>query len=82
MVIAPPAGTDRTAPGDRVDPFRAALDRLALSVSATELPPLGARLDAAGVRHHGIDHDGHSGAGAITFFDSDDIAREFYASAS
>lgn len=82
VVIAPPAGTDRTAPGDRVDPVRARLDHLALTVQAAELPALQARRDAAGVRHIAIESDARSGADAITFYDPDDVARELYARAN
>jgi len=82
VMIALLAGTAQTAPDDRFDPFRVGLDHLALAVQAAELPALKARLDAAGVRHHGIEHDDRSGADSITFYDPDDIAWEFYASAS
>jgi hypothetical protein len=53
---------------------------LALTVSAADLPGLKRRLDAAGVRNNGIEHDNQSGADSITFYDPDQIAWEFYAS--
>jgi glyoxylase I family protein len=75
------AGTDQTAPNDHFDPFRVGLDHLALAVSATDLPALKQRLDAASVRNNGIEHDNGSGADSITFYDPDGIAWEFYAPA-
>jgi catechol 2,3-dioxygenase-like lactoylglutathione lyase family enzyme len=75
------AGTEQTRAEDRFDPFRIGLDHLALAVSAAELPGLKRRLDAAGVRNNGIEHDNQSGADSITFYDPDEIAWEFYASA-
>jgi len=74
------AGTEQTRAEDRFDPFRVGLDHLALTVSAIDLPALKQRLDAAGVRNNGIEHDNRSGADSITFYDPDDIAWEFYAS--
>jgi glyoxylase I family protein len=75
------AGTDQTRAEDRFDPFRVGLDHLALAVSAADLPGLKRRLDGAGVRNNGIEHDNQSGADSITFYDPDEIAWEFYASA-
>jgi len=75
------AGTEQTRAEDRFDPFRVGLDHLALAVSAGDLPGLKQRLDAAGVRNNGIEHDNQSGADSITFYDPDQIAWEFYASA-
>jgi len=75
------AGTDQTAAGDRFDPFRVGLDHLALAVPATALPDLKRQLDAAGVRNNGIEHDERLGSESLTFYDPDDIAWEFYASA-
>ncbi len=74
------ASTEQTQADDRFDPFRVGLDHLALTVSAMELPGLKQRLDAAGVRNNGIEHDNRSGADSITFYDPDEIAWEFYAS--
>ena len=74
------AGTEQTRAEDRFDPFRVGLDHLALAVSATDLPGLKQRLDAAGVRNNGIEHDDRSGADSITFYDPDEIAWELYAS--
>ena len=74
------AGTEHTAPTDRFDPFRIGLDHLALSVPAEAMPELKQRLDTAGVRNNGIEHDPSSGADSITFYDPDLIAWEFYAS--
>jgi hypothetical protein len=45
------------------------------------LPELKQQLDAAHVRNNGIERDERSGAESITFYDPDDIAWEFYASA-
>ena len=81
MLFALLAGTAQTSPTDRFDPFRVGLDHLALAVSATDLPELKQRLDASNVRNNGIEHDDRSGADSITFYDPDDIAWEFYASA-
>jgi catechol 2,3-dioxygenase-like lactoylglutathione lyase family enzyme len=81
VVIALAAGTEQTAADDRFDPFRVGLDHLALAVPASALPALAQRLDAAGVRNNGIERDERSGAESITFYDPDDIAWEFYASA-
>ena len=75
------AGTEQTRSEDRFDPFRVGLDHLALAVSAGDLPGLKQRLDAAGVRNNGIEHDNQSGADSITFYDPDEIAWEHYASA-
>ena len=75
------AGTDQTPPNDHFDPFRVGLDHLALSVPASALPALKQQLDAANVRNNGIEHDAHSGAEFITFYDPDGTAWEFYASA-
>jgi glyoxylase I family protein len=75
------AGTEQTRAEDRFDPFRVGLDHLALAVSAGDLPGLKQRLDAAGVRNNGIEHDNQSGADSITFYDPDEIAWEYYASA-
>jgi glyoxylase I family protein len=75
------AGTEQTAAADRFDPFRVGLDHLALGVPADALPDLKQQLDAAGVRNNGIEHDERTGAESITFYDPDDIAWEFYASA-
>jgi glyoxylase I family protein len=75
------AGTDQTPSNDRFDPFRVGLDHLALAVPASALPELKQQLDAAHVRNNGIEHDERSGADSITFYDPDDIAWEFYASA-
>ncbi len=75
------AGTEQTAAQDHFDPFHVGLDHLALTVSAEALPGLKQRLDAAGVRNNGIEHDDRTGADSITFYDPDDIAWEFYASA-
>jgi glyoxylase I family protein len=72
--------THRTPSGDEFDPFRVGLDHLALAVTASDLPALKERLDAAGVRNNGVQHDDRSGADAITFYDPDGIAWEFYAS--
>jgi glyoxylase I family protein len=74
-------GTEQTQAEDRFDPFRVGLDHLALAVSAADLPGLKQRLDGAGVRNNGIEHDNQSGADSITFYDPDEIAWEFYASA-
>jgi glyoxylase I family protein len=76
VLIAP---TEQTRAEDRFDPFRVGLDHLALTVSAADLPGLKQRLDAAGVRNNGIEHDDQSGADSITFYDPDEIAWEFYA---
>ncbi len=75
------AGTEQT-PHDHFDPFRVGLDHLALSVPASALPALKQQLDAANVRNNGIERDERSGAESITFYDPDDIAWEFYASAA
>jgi catechol 2,3-dioxygenase-like lactoylglutathione lyase family enzyme len=75
------AGTEQTPAGDHFDPFRVGLDHLALAVAKDDLPTLKQRLDAANVRNNGIEHDERSGADSITFYDPDDIAWEFYASA-
>jgi glyoxylase I family protein len=75
------AGTEQTRSEDRFDPFRVGLDHLALAVSAAALPGLKRRLDAAGVRNNGIEHDNQSGADSITAYDPNEIAWEFYASA-
>ncbi len=75
------AASDQTPADDRFDPFRVGLDHLALAVAASSLPELLQRLDAAGVRNNGIEHDDRSGADSITFYDPDGIAWEFYASA-
>ena len=81
VVFALIAGTDQTTPSDHFDPFRVGLDHLALAVAAADLPELKQRLDAANVRNNGIEHDDRSGADAITFYDPDGIAWEFYAPA-
>ena len=75
------AGTKQTPAGDHFDPFRVGLDHLALAVARDDLPALKEQLDAANVRNNGIEHDERSGADSITFYDPDDIAWEFYASA-
>jgi catechol 2,3-dioxygenase-like lactoylglutathione lyase family enzyme len=75
------AGTEQTAAEDRFDPFRVGLDHLALATPTGALPDLKQRLDAAGVRNNGIEHDERTGADSITFYDPNDIAWEFYASA-
>ena len=81
MILVLITGTEQTRAEDRFDPFRVGLDHLALAVSAADLPGLKQRLDAAGVRNNGIEHDNQSGADSITFYDPDEIAWEFYASA-
>jgi glyoxylase I family protein len=81
VVVVLLAGTGQTPGGDSFDPFRVGLDHLALTVPASALPELKQRLDAAGVRNNGIEHDDRSGAESITFYDPDMIAWEFYASA-
>ena len=80
-VFALLAGTDATPPGDRFDPFRVGLDHLALAVPREALPDLLRRLDAAQVRNNGIERDEGRGAEAITFYDPDGTAWEFYARA-
>lgn len=75
------AGTEQTPAGDHFDPFRVGLDHLALAVARDDLPALKEQLDAANVRNNGIEHDERSGADSITFYDPDDIAWEFFASA-
>jgi glyoxylase I family protein len=81
VVFALIAGTEQTPDGDHFDPFRVGLDHLALAVAKDDLPALKQRLDAGNARNNGIEHDERSGADSITFYDPDDIAWEFYASA-
>jgi catechol-2,3-dioxygenase len=80
-VFALLAGTDATPANDRFDPFRVGLDHLALAVPREALPDLQRQLDAASVRNNGIERDAQSGAEAITLYDPDGTAWEFYARA-
>ncbi len=69
----------QTPPGDHFDPYRVGLDHLALSVPERgALDGLREALDAAGVRHHGIQENPLSHAPYISFYDPDGIAWEFY----
>ena len=54
------AGTEQTRAEHHFDPFRVGLDHLALALSAADLPGLKQRLDGAGVRNNGIEHDNQS----------------------
>ncbi len=70
---------DQTLPGDRFDPYRVGLDHLALAVpDRGTLDGLKGTLDAAGVRHNGIQENPLSHAPYISFYDPDGIAWEFY----
>ncbi len=69
----------QTAQGDRFDPYRVGLDHLALAVpDRSALDRLKETLDAAGVRHNGIQENSLSHAPYISFYDPDGIAWEFY----
>ncbi len=71
----------QTPQGDRFDPYRVGLDHLALAVpDRGALDGLTEALDAAGVRHNGIQENPLSHASYISFYDPDGIAWEFYVS--
>jgi len=68
-----------TPRGDRFNPYRVGLDHLALAApDRGALDGLKNTLDAAGVRHNGIEHDALTNAPYISFYDPDGIAWEFY----
>lgn len=72
-------GNPATAPGDRFDPYRVGIDHLALAVAdPAALDGLARQLDAAGVRHNGVEDDPTTGGRYISFYDPDGIAWEFY----
>ncbi len=72
-------GNPATAPGDRFDPYRVGIDHLALAVAdPTALDGLARQLDAAGVRHNGVEDDPTTGGRYISFSDPDGIAWELY----
>ena len=69
----------RTPPGEQFNPYRVGLDHLALAVADRDtLDGLKGTLDAAGVRHNGIEEDPLTRAPYISFYDPDGIAWEFY----
>jgi len=69
----------QTSPHDRFDPYRVGLDHLALAVpDRGALDGLKDTLDAAGVRHNGIQENPLSHAPYISFYDPAGIAWEFY----
>ena len=69
----------RTPPGEQFNPYRVGLDHLALAVADRDtLDGLKGTLDAAGVRHNGIEEDPLTQAPYISFYDPDGIAWEFY----
>jgi glyoxylase I family protein len=71
----------QTPQGDHFDPYRVGLDHLALAVpERSALDGLKNALDAAGVRHNGIQENPLSHAPYISFYDPDGIAWEFYVS--
>jgi len=73
-------GNDPQTPrGDRFEPHRVGLDHLALAVADRDtLDRLKVILNAAGVRHNGIEEDPLTRAPYISFYDPDGIAWEFY----
>ncbi len=72
-------GNPATAPGDRFDPYRVGIDHLALAVAdPAALDGLARQLDAAGVRHNGVEDDPTTGGRYISFYDPDGIAWELY----
>ena len=72
-------GNPATAPGDRFDPHRVGIDHLALAVAdPAALDGLARQLDAAGVRHNGVEDDPTTGGRYISFYDPDGIAWELY----
>ncbi len=73
----------QTPQGDHFDPYRVGLDHLALAVpDRAALDGLKEALDAADVRHNGIQENPLSHASYISFYDPDGIAWEFYVSDS
>ena len=72
-------GNPATAPDDRFDPYRVGIDHLALAVAdPAALDGLARQLDAAGVRHNGVEDDPTTGGRYISFHDPDGIAWELY----
>ena len=72
-------GNPATAQGDRFDPYRVGIDHLALAVAdPAALDGLARQLDAAGVRHNGVEDDPTTGGRYISFYDPDGIAWELY----
>ena len=73
----------QTPQGDHFDPYRVGLDHLALAVpDRAALDGLKEALDAADVRHNGIQENPLLHASYISFYDPDGIAWEFYVSDS
>jgi len=64
---------------DRFNPFRVGLDHLALAVEdPSTLEDMKRDLDAAGVRHNGVEEDPETHGKYISFYDPDGIAWELY----
>ena len=69
----------KTAAGDRFDPFRVGLDHIALACTDdAELERVAAALTAAGVENTGVKLDDALGKRYVAFKDPDRIAWELY----
>ncbi len=79
LLLGMRGNAQETPQGDHFDPYRVGLDHVALAVAdRAALDGLKDVLDAAGVRHNGVEEDALTHASYISFYDPDGIAWEFY----